>query len=68
MNIAPEYNRWEFSHTPPLKPGRYWVKIVPIKGLEQTEWLADYRPNPISFSDKLVWDLPDGFVVTHWKF
>lgn len=68
MNIAPEFNRWEFAHTPPMKPGKYWIKIEQINGLNQTEWSADYRTNPLTFSDSLEWDVPPGFKVTHWKF
>jgi len=66
MYIDEKFNRWEFSHTPPLKPGSYWVKIKPIDGLNSTEWHADYRENP--FTGKLGWDVPPGFNVTHWKF
>lgn len=66
MNISPEFNNWTISNVTPLKPGIYQIKILPIKGLNQTEWSAQYRPNLIN--GLLHWDVPAGFIVTHWKF
>ena len=68
MDIAPEFNRWEFSHTPPLKPGKYQVKIKYIPGLGQGHFTSEYKPHPIT--GKLCWECEfiEGFIVTHWKF
>ncbi len=63
MDIDEKFNRWEFAHTPPMKPGTYWVKSQGTLGTNT--FIADYV---CGFSGQLYWNVPHGTIITHWKF